>query len=268
MTKPDCTCPPTHGARAGPLSAWSETSSRPGSAARTSTASRTTRAGRRTRRSSARTRSRRSRTGFTRSGCKVGCERPTSCAAARRWRCPSPSGSTSSPSTSRRIGCFGRRPSACCWSPAEALHSPSSTRGTRPSRTPAAATRTSPRCWPTAPSLAYCTVAGLPLGHLVYAAGNEEPAHHVVRNSGITIEVHCLDLHRDPPELLDSVDKLARFLAGRALVTAWPAATKLLPVQTTSRGSDGVSDAADGRRRTGVRSRGRRFGVPRRRCGR
>ena len=31
--------------------------------------------------------------------------------------------------------------------------------------------------------LAYCTVLGLRTGHLVYASGNETPAHHVVRGS-------------------------------------------------------------------------------------
>ena len=43
-----------------------------------------------------------------------------------------------------------------------------------------------PECRPVS-ALAYCTVLGLPNGHLVYAKGNEEPARHVVRQSGIEI---------------------------------------------------------------------------------
>ena len=35
--------------------------------------------------------------------------------------------------------------------------------------------------------LAYCTVLGLRDGHLVYARGNEDPARHVVRQSGVEI---------------------------------------------------------------------------------
>jgi 5-methylcytosine-specific restriction enzyme subunit McrC len=35
--------------------------------------------------------------------------------------------------------------------------------------------------------LAYCTVLGLRSGHLIYAKGGEQPAHHVVHGSGIEI---------------------------------------------------------------------------------
>lgn len=41
--------------------------------------------------------------------------------------------------------------------------------------------------------LAYCTVLGLPVGHLIYAAGSEVPAHHVVRGSGAEITCHALN---------------------------------------------------------------------------
>ena len=47
--------------------------------------------------------------------------------------------------------------------------------------------------------LAYCTVLGLRVGHLVYAKGNEEPARHVVRRSGVEILCHAIDLSQ-PPE--------------------------------------------------------------------
>jgi 5-methylcytosine-specific restriction enzyme subunit McrC len=58
--------------------------------------------------------------------------------------------------------------------------------------------------------LAYCTVLGLRVGHLVYAAGNEEPVRHVVRGAGVEILCHALDLSRSPGELLAEVCDLAR----------------------------------------------------------
>jgi 5-methylcytosine-specific restriction enzyme subunit McrC len=61
--------------------------------------------------------------------------------------------------------------------------------------------------------LAYCTVLGLRTGHLVYAKGNGEPAHHVVRRSGIEIVCHALDLDVDPPALLAQIQKLAAQIA-------------------------------------------------------
>jgi 5-methylcytosine-specific restriction enzyme subunit McrC len=57
--------------------------------------------------------------------------------------------------------------------------------------------------------LAYCTVLGLRTGHLVYAKGNEEPARHVVRHSGIEIICHAIDLSQDPEHLLGQVRELA-----------------------------------------------------------
>jgi 5-methylcytosine-specific restriction enzyme subunit McrC len=58
--------------------------------------------------------------------------------------------------------------------------------------------------------LAYCTALGLPVGHLVYAAGNEVPAHHVIRQADIEIVCHALDLSQDPERLLAEVDAVAR----------------------------------------------------------
>lgn len=57
--------------------------------------------------------------------------------------------------------------------------------------------------------LAYCTVLGLRVGHLVYAAGNEVPAHHIVRHAETEIICHALDLNRPPTDLLAEVRALA-----------------------------------------------------------
>jgi 5-methylcytosine-specific restriction enzyme subunit McrC len=62
--------------------------------------------------------------------------------------------------------------------------------------------------------LAYCTVLGLPVGHLVYAAGNEEPARHRVRRAGTEIICHALNLSRSPAGLLAEVRALAGSIAG------------------------------------------------------
>lgn len=63
--------------------------------------------------------------------------------------------------------------------------------------------------------LAYCTVLGLRSGHLVYAKGNEEPARHVVRRSGIEIFCHAVDLAQEPDALMAQM----RELAGRIAAT-------------------------------------------------
>jgi 5-methylcytosine-specific restriction enzyme subunit McrC len=57
--------------------------------------------------------------------------------------------------------------------------------------------------------LAYCTTLGLGVGHLIYAKGNEDPARHVVRHSGIEILCHAVDLRQDPEHLLDQMRALA-----------------------------------------------------------
>jgi 5-methylcytosine-specific restriction enzyme subunit McrC len=61
--------------------------------------------------------------------------------------------------------------------------------------------------------LAYCTVLALPVGHLVYAAGNEEPARHVIRQTGIEIICHGLDLSQPPGTLLAEIRDLALKIA-------------------------------------------------------
>jgi 5-methylcytosine-specific restriction enzyme subunit McrC len=72
--------------------------------------------------------------------------------------------------------------------------------------------------------LAYCTVLGLRCGHLVYAKGNEDPARHVVRGSGVEIFCHAVDLGQEPGQLLAQVLELAgRIDATRRRPTAMSA---------------------------------------------
>ena len=65
--------------------------------------------------------------------------------------------------------------------------------------------------------LAYCTVLGLHNGHLVYAKGNETPAHHVVRHSGIEIFCHAVELDQPPDALLVQMSNLAERIAATRL---------------------------------------------------
>lgn len=63
--------------------------------------------------------------------------------------------------------------------------------------------------------LAYCTVLGLEHGHLVYAKGNEQVRTHTVRQAGVIIHCHTLDLAVSPAQLLAQVDQLAGRIADR-----------------------------------------------------
>ncbi|SMO41446.1 McrC family protein [Propioniciclava tarda] len=56
--------------------------------------------------------------------------------------------------------------------------------------------------------LAYCTVLGLPVGHLIYAKGFEDAREHAVRHAGVRIVAHTLDLQAEPASLLRSVSGL------------------------------------------------------------
>lgn len=60
--------------------------------------------------------------------------------------------------------------------------------------------------------LAYCTVLGLSVGHLIYAKGFEDAREHIVRNVGVRIVAHTLDLQEGPAELLKAVASLAQTL--------------------------------------------------------
>jgi len=64
--------------------------------------------------------------------------------------------------------------------------------------------------------LAYCTALGLPRGHLVYAKGNEPAAMHVVRNVGVEIVQHALDLDQSPSNVLEQVAQLAGQIVGHS----------------------------------------------------
>jgi 5-methylcytosine-specific restriction enzyme subunit McrC len=66
--------------------------------------------------------------------------------------------------------------------------------------------------------LAYCTALGLPSGHLVYAKGNAQAARHTVRNAGVRIVCHALDLTLPPDQLLAQVGTLTEQLASSTLV--------------------------------------------------
>lgn len=57
--------------------------------------------------------------------------------------------------------------------------------------------------------LAYCTALGLPVGHLVYAKGNETGRTHEVAGAAVTLRAHVLDLALPPSELMASVRELA-----------------------------------------------------------
>ena len=68
--------------------------------------------------------------------------------------------------------------------------------------------------------LAYCTVLGLDRGHLVYAKGNENPARHVVRRSGIEILCHAVDLDQEPGVLISQMYDIAQTIASVHLTAA------------------------------------------------
>ncbi|MBU3063744.1 McrC family protein [Nocardia sp. NEAU-G5] len=63
--------------------------------------------------------------------------------------------------------------------------------------------------------LTYCSVLDLSEGHLVYAKGNESARRHEIRNCGITIHCHALDLGLSPTDLLNSIDALAHTILGK-----------------------------------------------------
>ena len=65
--------------------------------------------------------------------------------------------------------------------------------------------------------LAYCTVLGLRNGHLVYAKGNVNSAHHIVCRAGIEIFCHAVDLDQPPDELLVQMNDLAERIAATRL---------------------------------------------------
>jgi 5-methylcytosine-specific restriction enzyme subunit McrC len=73
--------------------------------------------------------------------------------------------------------------------------------------------------------LAYCTVLGLRTGHLIYALGNENPARHAVRRSGIKIFCHA-DLDQPPDLLLARMSDLAGKIAAVRVAAQLPRRTR------------------------------------------
>lgn len=60
--------------------------------------------------------------------------------------------------------------------------------------------------------LGYCTALGLPEGHLVYAAGNEDGRVYRVETAGVTVVAHALNLYVEPEVLMTRVEELAATL--------------------------------------------------------
>jgi 5-methylcytosine-specific restriction enzyme subunit McrC len=69
--------------------------------------------------------------------------------------------------------------------------------------------------------LAYCTALHLPAGHLIYAKGNAPHAAHRIRNAGIRIHQHALDLDQPPAALLADLAGIAALL-GDSVPAAGP----------------------------------------------
>ena len=61
--------------------------------------------------------------------------------------------------------------------------------------------------------LAYCTATQLKVGHLVYAEGGDVDHDVVVRNAGIVIRRHVLDLQQPVSELQAQVADIAYLIA-------------------------------------------------------
>ena len=65
--------------------------------------------------------------------------------------------------------------------------------------------------------LAYCTVLGLPRGHLVYAKGETADRSRGQRTPNIEITQHALDLNLPPARLLGQISALAARLADQRI---------------------------------------------------
>ena len=74
--------------------------------------------------------------------------------------------------------------------------------------------------------LAYRTVLGLSVGHLIYTKGNAESREYTVRRAGIRLIAHTLDLSLPPHQLLASIGDIAKTVetnrATQAETPAWP----------------------------------------------
>jgi 5-methylcytosine-specific restriction enzyme subunit McrC len=61
--------------------------------------------------------------------------------------------------------------------------------------------------------LAYCTSMRLPVGHLVYAEGNEYGATHEVAGADVTLQAPTLDLSAPRKGLLGQIEELGGRIA-------------------------------------------------------
>lgn len=61
--------------------------------------------------------------------------------------------------------------------------------------------------------LAYCTRFGLRDGHLIYAAGEQEPTMHELHGAGVRVHCHALNLDGPPQVVLSRVRALAQQIA-------------------------------------------------------
>jgi 5-methylcytosine-specific restriction enzyme subunit McrC len=61
--------------------------------------------------------------------------------------------------------------------------------------------------------LAYCTALDVPVGHLVYAEGDQTANDVRVRNADVTIRQHAVNLAQAVPDLLGQIARLARDIA-------------------------------------------------------
>lgn len=60
--------------------------------------------------------------------------------------------------------------------------------------------------------LAYCTVLGVPEGHLVYASG-DAPSFHIVREASAKLRTWVLDLSQPTEDILEQVSCIANAVA-------------------------------------------------------
>ena len=58
---------------------------------------------------------------------------------------------------------------------------------------------------------AYCTILGADIGHLIYAGSRfgSDGSDALIRNSGVTVRTHPLDVAVPPVGLLDQIHKIA-----------------------------------------------------------
>ena len=62
-------------------------------------------------------------------------------------------------------------------------------------------------------AVAYATAYGLDRAHLVYAQGNEAASTWTVRNAGVKITAHTLNLGATPGEILEEIRAVAQRVA-------------------------------------------------------